>query len=656
MLGETTVREVFQPGGLLDQQLDNYRFREQQLEMAEAVDEAIFNAQHLITEAGTGTGKTLAYLIPALLSGRRVIVSTASKTLQDQIAKKDLPLLRRVLDIPFRISVLKGRANYLCELRYQRNLAQPGFAFEGGTSPATLKQVSDWAKSTVVGDRAELSAVPENHPLWRNLTSTADNCYGSQCENYEDCFVVAARRAAQEADVVVVNHHLLFADLALKDAGFGAVMPGADVVVVDEAHQLASVASQFLGVSVSSRQVVELLSDLRAESERLDGLLPNVTATLTSVEAALNSLNETVPSFLGKQAWEEAIGRESIAALSELDQRIAEVVHLLGEHAKVSENVAALQERAISLRERSAQMASTERQEDSPEVRWVERTQRGFSLHSAPLDIASRLQALVSQSRANWVLTSATLSVDGKFDHLAQSLGFESASRLLVESPFVWEDQALLYLPKNLPEPNEPRYSECWLETILPLVDASNGGAFVLCTSHRIVEQATQWLRNRTDYEVFSQQDAPRAELLAAFAKNGNAVLVGTTSFWEGVDVQGQALRLVVIDRLPFAAPDDPLLKARSRHLREQGKNPFSELQIPEAVIMLRQGVGRLIRSESDAGVIVICDPRLRSKYYGKLFLNSLPPIPSTSSGEVAADFLRRLPTDQKQQTGLSAQ
>lgn len=612
--------------GPFARELPNFAPREAQQAMAAAVAEAIAGRETLIAEAGTGTGKTYAYLVPALRSGERVIVSTGTKALQDQLYFRDLPKVRAVLDTRIKTALLKGRANYLCLYRLDQTVRE-GASFDKAQA-AQLATIRAWSARTRRGDRMELAEVPEESPLWPRVTSTPENCLGVECPFYDDCHVVKARREAQEADLVVVNHHLLFADLALKQEGFGEILPGAAAFILDEAHQVPELAGQFFSQSVSARQLGDLAQDSLRECGGITGTIGLLLEPVEALQDALRKLRlamEPLPTrgtFAALGASIEV--RDGLHKTAEL---LAALADLLASQANRSRGFANASERAAMLAERLQRILEHVSEGD---VRWYELFPRGFALHATPLDLATPLRAMRERSEAAWVFTSATLSVAGKFEHFARQIGLDEPRALLLQSPFDYAKQALCYLPGGLPDPAARDYTECVLDAVLPVLHASNGRAFLLFTSHRVLRRAAALLAERVPWPLFVQGTAPRHQLLEEFRHSGHGVLLGAASFWEGVDVAGDALSVVVIDKLPFAAPDDPVLAARLEALEQQGINPFMSWQVPTAAIALKQGAGRLIRSVTDRGVLVLCDPRLATKNYGKLFLASLPPMPRT--------------------------
>ncbi len=636
-----TAAAALAAGGPLSRHLPGFRPRPVQQAMARRVAEVLAARATLIAESGTGTGKTFAYLVPALLSGLKVLISTGTRHLQDQLYHRDLPLVRAALGRPVTVALLKGRSNYLCLYRLERHAA-PGLAFEPPVD-AQLEAVRRFAAATRSGDLAEAKAVPEDATVWPLVTSTADNCLGSRCPHYEACFVNRARRAALAADVVVVNHHLFFADLALREEGFGQLLPGVEAVIFDEAHQLPEVAAQFFGVGLSSPQLLMLARDVLAEAHKEKGGAAGLFEHVRRLEQAVAGVRTALGGAAGRagqtrrEAWMQVAGdREVGAALDALDEALGRLAAALGPLAPQSEGFAHGQRRARELAERLAFFRST----PSDYIAWFEAGARGFTLQLSPLTVAATFRAH-TQARKAWIFTSATLAVGGRFEHFQSRLGLEAAETALWPSPYDYSRQALLYLPPGLPEPAAADYTERMLEAVLPVLEASRGRAFVLFTSHRALRRAAEYLPGRLDYPLLVQGEAPRAELLARFRALGNAVLLGTGSFWEGVDVRGEALSCVVIDKLPFAVPDDPVRRARLERAAAAGGNAFLDEQLPEAVIALKQGAGRLIRDETDRGVLVLCDPRLLSRGYGRIFLESLPPMPRTQRLEDVRAFFR---------------
>jgi len=619
--------------------LDGFAPRHQQQEMAVAVADAIEAGNTLVTEAGTGTGKTFAYLLPALLSGKKVVVSTGTRHLQDQLYHRDLPLVRQALDVPIRAALLKGRANYLCRYRLQQHLAAGRFRSREQAAEATA--IRDWAGRTRAGDIAELIGISEESRIWPLVTSNTDNCLGQECPDYTDCFLVRARRNAQAVDLLVVNHHLLFADMALRDSGFGELLPDAEAWIIDEAHQVPEIAGRFFGDTLSAHQLLGLARDTVAAqlTEAPD------STTLRDLTAGLEKGVADLRLALGKgerrAAWSTLLGSSTATdALTALHDGLEALGGALAAEAGRGKGLESCARRAADCLSLLDQLG----EEIDGAVRWVQTYNRGFVLNRTPLDIAEPLQQQMARYPGAWIFTSATLAVGDSFTHYTERLGLDHATTHRWESPFDFGRQALLYVPRRMPDPRDPEYGERLLAVARPLIEASGGRCFLLFTSHRALRDAAERLDGVLDYPLLVQGDAPRAELLGRFRTLGNAVLLGTSSFWEGVDVRGEALSCVIIDKLPFAAPDDPVLQARSDALRAAGGNPFMDHHLPNAVIALKQGVGRLIRDVDDHGVLAICDPRLFSKSYGRRFLGSLPPMPVTRDEEKAISFFADVP------------
>ena len=642
----TRSRAALAEGGPLAQNIPGFVPRATQQRLTEAIALAFDTRDVLLAEAGTGTGKTFAYLVPALLSGMKTIISTGTKALQDQLYHRDLPRVRDALGIGLSTALLKGRANYLCRYRLEKSKGEP--AFSNREQVSQFQRIVAWGGRTRMGDLAELEALPEDSPLLPMVTSTAENCIGNECPFWSECFVVQARQRAQSADLVVVNHHLLLADLALKQEGFGEILPGAQAFVVDEAHQLPELASQFFGEGLGARPLVELARDTIGECKDVIGALASVQQPAQQLEHAtrvLRAAMERLPTR-GTQARAQAeptVGDaiEDVAdALHRLEQTLAslreaspgfDACHARARDfsARLSRWVGTAQESGAEDGDVDDDFEDSRRSSDDTDVHWYELSPRGFRLQRTPLDVSGPLREHRERSRAAWIFTSATLAVSGDFHHVATRLGLIEPTTLLQPSPFDWNTQALCYLPPSLPEPMSRDYNAALMDALRPVLDASGGRAFVLFASHRALREAAESLRGGP-WPLFVQGEAPRHVLLQRFRDSGNGVLLGAASFREGVDVAGEALSVVVIDKLPFAAPDDPVFEARLDAVRRAGGNPFRDEQLPQAVIALKQGAGRLIRSERDRGVLVLCDPRLLGKSYGRVFLDSLPPLPRT--------------------------
>ena len=618
--------------------LDGFAPREAQIRMAEAVQATLETGETLVAEAGTGIGKTLAYLVPALLSGLKVIISTGTKTLQDQLFFRDLPLVREALDSSASTALLKGRGNYLC--LHRMHTARTEGRLPSRDAAIELRAVQDWSARTVDGDLSIAGVVGEDSGLMPFVTSTADNCLGADCPEIDRCFVARARREAQEADVVVVNHHLLFADMAIKQSGFGEVLPGAGAFIVDEAHQAPETASRFFSTTLSARQIQDLCRDLLAESAEVSGAMGVLREPVADCLQKLKELQLAIADRGEERgSWSALLDDpDARGALQALDRS---VLALAGEIPQLEGRARGMDGCLERLRAMQSAFDRFDAAEGEGEVRWYEQRGRSFALHITPLEVATAFDAFREQVDAAWLFTSATLSVRGDFRHFTDRMGLQDAATLQLDSPFDYVNNARLWLPESLPEPRDPGFVPALLDDVVPLLEASRGRAFLLFTAHRSLRLAAELLAERVAFPLFVQGEQPRSLLLERFRRSGDGILLGSASFWEGVDVIGEALSLVVIDKLPFAAPDDPVLEARSGMLRRRGGNPFTELYLPQAVIALKQGAGRLIRDVNDRGVLVICDPRLRTRGYGAVFLESLPPMTQALSRDEAEDFLR---------------
>lgn len=632
--------------GQLAAELSGFAVRPSQQQLSAKIAEAIEDSAVLIAEAGTGTGKTFAYLVPALLSGKRVIISTGTKALQDQLYHRDLPRVKKALALPVHAALLKGRANYLCKFRLEQS---KGETFASREVAQHFQRVVQWAGKTQRGDLAEIASIPEDSPVWPQVSSTADNCLGSECPFWSECYLVKARQEAQSADIVVVNHHLLLADLAIKQEGFGEVLPGASVFILDEAHQVPELALQFFGESVSTRQWLDLGKDILLESGKITGSSTLLIPLVKQMELRIKQLRAACEILPGKGA------ASLLHPYVELQKGLADVQSdgealLKGLQLQAGASSAldqcAIRAEALTIRWKSWCSGLTITDDGSvasAAVRWYELSQRGITLNATPMDVSTPLRQYREQSKAAWILTSATLAVNQSVDHLAEKLGLNEPRVLVQPSPFDWQNQGLFYLPKAMPEPSSPVFIEALLQAAKPVLEASNGRAFLLFTSHRALKQAAQLLEGGP-WPLFVQGTAPRMELLERFRHSGNGILLGAASFWEGVDVAGDALSVVIIDKLPFAAPDDPVLEAQLDAVRKRGGNPFMEEQVPSAVLALKQGVGRLIRTFEDRGVLMMGDTRLVSKPYGKTFIQSLPPFPRTREIDDVRDFFAKVP------------
>ena len=634
------MEQIFSAEGPLARAIPAYRTRTQQLEMARAVARAIEERGVLITEAGTGTGKTFAYLAPALLSGGKVIVSTGTKTLQDQLFARDIPTVRQALRAPVSVALLKGRANYICQHHLERNLSDGRFAAR--EDARYIQAIARFARTSKTGDRAGVSDVPEDAGVWPLATSTRENCLGSECPRYDGCFVMEARREALAADVVVVNHHLFFADLALRDEGVAELLPACNTVIFDEAHQLPETATLFFGESLSTAQLIELARDARMDALRAAKDFQPLPDAAGELDRAARDLRLAAGSEAGRQpAREFQARREFTLRLEALGEKLAALGALLANQAERSEDLQHCAQRCHDLTARLQRWRS-----EAPDeaVRWVEVFQHALQLNTTPLAVADVLRKQVTAGARAWIFTSATLSVKGDFSHYQQQMGLEQAQTASWESPFDYASQALLYVPARMPGANSEGYTRAVVEAAMPALTASRGRAFLLFTSLRAMREAHGLLAERfaaggLGFPLLLQGEGSRSELLERFRRLGNAVLVASQSFWEGVDVRGEALSLVLIDRLPFSPPDDPVLAARIERINTAGRNAFMEYQLPEAVITLKQGAGRLIRDETDRGVLMICDTRLVDRPYGRRIWQSLPPMRRTREVVEVVEF-----------------
>jgi len=634
----------FAADGALAQFVPGYRVRVQQLEMAKIIAETIARNHILIAEAGTGTGKTFAYLVPALLAGGKVILSTGTKTQQDQLFNRDILTVRAALKVPVKVALLKGRANYVCHHHLRRTLQEERTSLD---DRKYLKLIERYAGSSRSGDKSGLSEVPENATIWQQVTSTRENCLGSECSSYKECFVMEARKQAISADVVVVNHHLFFADVILRDEGLSELLPACNTVIFDEAHQLPETASLFFGESVSTGQLLELAHDIETEGLLSAKDFVALPEAASAMEKAARDLRLTIEGENTRLPLATVIQNlEFREALDELLEKLNVLTSMLEGQAERSEGLENCWQRAREIVSDITRWGGQTEVEGF--VRWIETFSYVLQLNATPLSIAEVFKKQLSASPRAWIFTSATLSVSGDFSHYSSEMGLNpdlsTVRSVCWESPFDFANQALLYVPTGLPEPADHEYTENVVKAVLPVLKASRGRAFFLCTSLRAMQQVHTILlelfeREQLDYPLLLQGQGSRSDMLERFRNMGNAVLIGSQSFWEGVDVRGEALSLVVIDKLPFAPPDDPVLSARIEKINKEGRNAFMEYQLPRAVINLKQGVGRLIRDEVDRGVLMICDPRLITKSYGKRIWQSLPPMKRTRDLDEVQQF-----------------
>ena len=630
--------EYLGQSGPFNEQVSGYQVRENQLVLCDAIEDALDNGDVLAAEAGTGIGKTFAYLVPALLSGKKIIISTGTRHLQDQLFHTDLPRVIKALSIQSTPALLKGRSNYLC---LHRLTMAPHLGFINRETRAGLSEIDEWSKLTQSGDISELNSVPEDSYIWPMVTSTADNCLGGECDQWDSCYIVNARKNAQSADVVVINHHLLLADMTLKNEGFAELLPEADAFIIDEAHQLYDVAARFFGNVVSSRQLISLARDSIAEQVNDASDMAELRDYAEEVEKAARDFRIALGDSGLRETWLKIQNKPSVKqSLDSLESTLKDLGSQLQIAAERSRGLEQCHERAQMTLARlrlfrennnTPEDDSAGMPEEDRSVLWYETYTKSFMLHATPVDIASIFQKHTDNFSAAWIFTSATLQVNKQFDHFAHNIGLQEYNSGVWESPFDYEKQSLLYLPENLPQPSEPSYTNELMQAALPVLNASRGRAFVLFTSYYAMHKAHDFLKQRLPYELLMQGDLPKHQLLEKFRETGNAILLGTSSFWEGVDVRGDSLSCVIIDKLPFASPGDPVTQARIDAIKRNGGQPFMEFQVPQAVISLKQGVGRLIRDVNDSGIVMIGDPRLKQKAYGRVFLNSLPAMPVTS-------------------------
>jgi len=629
--------ESLGPDGPFSTILKGFSPRPSQQEMAEHIENVLYDGGVFVAESGTGTGKTLAYLVPAILSGKKVLISTGTKHLQDQIFHRDLPMVRDALSKPITTALLKGRSNYLCLHRLDSLEISDG-AKDNGLK-RHHRQVSEWAHTTRTGDIGEANMVPEDAMIWPHITSTTENCLGSKCPQFDDCYVRKARKSAMDADVLVVNHHLFFADLVLKDEGFGRLLPGVEAIIFDEAHQMPEIASVFFGRSVSRKQIENLTRDVLAEDLKEKSGVKGLRSSLDKVNRAAAELRLGFGGDGSRGSWEEINSKKLHKALDDLFDTLAVATEHLSAASAAGDGLESCFRRAQELLDR---LDVFKEGSSGEHVRWYEVFRHGFTLSTTPLDVSRPFLERAELDEHGWIFTSATLTINGSFSHFLSQFGLAEAETHQWPSPFDFENNTLMYFPQNLPNPGEANFTEQVIAAALPVLRASRGRAFILFTSYRALNIAASLLADKIDFPLLVQGSAPKQELLQQFHEHGDAVLLGTASFWEGVDVRGDALSCVIIDKLPFAAPDDPVLRARGRVLEQQGRNAFMEHQVPQAVITLKQGAGRLIRDVADSGVLMLCDPRLLSKGYGKIFLGSLPPMPKTRDLGKVEEFFER--------------
>ena len=644
------VIDCLSDDGIFAQHNPNFKSRKEQQEMAIAVNEAIQNQSNLIVEAGTGVGKTFAYLLPALLSEKQVVVSTGTKNLQDQLFKRDLPNILKILNIHPRTALLKGRNNYLCIYRLDNTLATGRLS-----DPQAVKHlglINRWKDKTLTGDLGDLHSLPEHSSIIPLVTSSVDNCLSQDCPNFDDCYLAAARERAKKAKVLVVNHHLLLADLVLKEDGFGELLPDTDVFIIDEAHHLQKTAYQFYGESLTSRQISELCKEVELEYRTKVTDARDLLLDSERLAKEVKEFRMALPEEDLKQEWQYTDSRQT--AISNLLEKLEKLIQVVKVNSDRTKTLESCFERLLNYQYILEKFLNDSSSQEEQKINWYETNRSGFRLHTTPLDIAETFQASRQRYKdSSWIMTSATLTVNNLFEHYIKELGWSSVKQKQLPSSFDYPNQAYLYVPRNLPSPSNPNHTRAVIDVCLPLLQATSGRAFLLFTSHRALNKAAEELKEYDAFNCLVQGEGSKDELLQRFVKEENSVLIATGSFWEGVDVSGVDLALVVIDKLPFASPDDPLLNAKITRCRQQKGNPFYELQIPEAVLSLKQGVGRLIRSVDDKGVVCVCDPRLVGKEYGGIFVNSLPDMKRTRSESKVIEFLADYLSEQIDNSGL---
>ncbi len=637
-MNRESITQFFAEGGNLSQAIEGYQPRDEQIMMAEAIAKAVEEHDTLIVEAGTGTGKTFAYLVPALLSKRKTLVSTGTKHLQDQLFEKDIPLLQKLIKHPISTALLKGRSNYLC--LYRTKTLRARGRFENKKQVEQFFRIERFAGQDADGDITQLSGITETE-LWPQVTSTTENCLHNECPDFEECFVFKARKKAMDSDIVVINHHLLCADLALKQDGFGEILPEAEIIIIDEAHQLAETAGLFFSTQLSTKQFHDWIDDLnKAIAVEAADFSGHDTAA-DALFKALTDLRKALPQYNQRYALSEFEENPIITGLFQEIYDIAKTILSIVDPLKIRAQI------FMKLIERLEEIVVTwkilllsDKTPDSVNaINWLETYTFNITFHSTPLDISEQFRKNSGSLNASWIFTSATLAVKDDFSYFCRPLGLSKKNTLKLDSPFDYPRTSLLYHPDHLPLPSDPKFLPEMIDAVLPVIDIAKGRSFILFTSYRALNEAKELLKKKTDYPLFVQGDMPKMQLIEAFKESGNGILLGTMSFWEGVDVKGDALSCVIIEKFPFSSPGDPIEQAKMDLIREQGYDPFSTYQLPKAIIALKQGVGRLIRDHDDYGVLVIADTRLSKSRYGKRFLDSLPPMTKTLKAERIARF-----------------
>ena len=643
-MNELFIKQFFSEKGELSQSIQDYRVRQEQVDISVLIDEAITNKKRLIVEAGTGIGKTFAYLVPAFLSGGKIIISTATKNLQDQLFTKDIPMIRDALNVPVTLAMLKGRSNYLCHLRLENAMSEGAFMTKEDVT--YLHLVNQHAKHSVDGDRSELDTIPESSSIWPQVTSTKENCLGQDCSFYKECFVMNARKKALAADVTIVNHHLFFADLNMKEEGISELLPKATTVIFDEAHQIPDIASIFFGKNVSTAQISEIVQDGYQIYLKHMKDVSDFETILNELEKVNKDFRLVFPRESNRYPYQKIPTFSRFdSAYEDLIEKLKKLIKLLAHH---KDRDTEIEKYFDSANEILSNFDAWREDKDNNSIKWVEVYSQSVQLNNTPLSIADMFAKHINNESTSWIFTSATLAVKNNFDHFKNQLGLIDADSVSKESPFNYAEKALLFVPKAMPDANHENFNFAVVNQIYPFIKASKGRAFILCTTLKSMREIYTLLQDKIetdqlDYPIYLQGDGARNHLLNKFREHGHAILIGSLSFWEGVDVKGDALSLVVIDKLPFFSPEDPVLAARIDKINQSGKNAFMEYQLPNAVITLKQGAGRLIRDEFDKGVLVICDTRIIEKAYGKRMWQSLPPFTRSRDDFEVIQFLEKI-------------